>query len=258
MPVAIFEAIKVRWASEICYVQIYRPENNNAIDDQLINELHQILDECEASAKIVVLSGMPEVFCFGADFKAQQTSFSEEETVEKNANALYNLWLKLATGAFISIAQVSGKTNAGGVGFVAACDLVLCQENATFSLSELLFGLMPACVMPFLIRKIGLSKSNYLTLMTQPINAKQAFEWGLVDALDSNVDDLLRKHLLRLRLLPKNGIARYKSYLHELDDVLYQSKAKAIAGNVAVFSDQENQSKIERYINTGLFPWQND
>jgi len=62
------------------------------------------------------------------------------------------LWLRLATVRTVTISHVRGKANAGGIGFVAASDIVLADETAQFSLSELLFGLYPACVLPFLIR----------------------------------------------------------------------------------------------------------
>src|SRR5207248_3090020 len=129
---------------------------------------------------------------------------------------LYELWLQIATAPFVTVAHLRGKTNAGGVGFVAACDIALADATATFSLSELLFGVYPACVMPFLIRRIGFQRAHYLTLMTQPIAVEQAHRWGLVDAYETQSDGLLRKHLLRLRCLSKVAIRRYKGYMTEL------------------------------------------
>jgi polyketide biosynthesis enoyl-CoA hydratase PksH len=223
----------------------------------LIDEFTKVLALCEESIKIVVLEGSPEVFCFGADFKGIQKNLTNvEKHEEQNPEPLYNLWLKLAFGPYITIAHVRGKANAGGVGFVAACDVVLCEEKAVFSLSELLFGLMPACVLPFLIRRMGFSKANYMTLMTQPISAKQAHDWGLVDAYEEKSENLLRKHLLRLRRLSKTGISRYKRYMSTLDEVLVKSKSKALEANIEVFSDQNNMEKIAQYVLTGQFPWE--
>lgn len=248
-----YDTLKVKLKDEICFIQIDRPEENNTINDRLIDEFKTVLDVCEAEAKIVVIEGSPEVFCFGADFKAiNENTSNQEETPEP----LYDVWLQLATGSFVSIAHVRGKANAGGVGFVAACDIVLCEDKAVFSLSELLFGLMPACVLPFLIRRMGFAKANYMTIMTQPINAQQALEWGLVDACEENSKNLLRKHLLRLRRLNKAGVARYKKYMNKLDSLPENSKADAIAANIEVFSDEENVNKIKRFVNTGQFPWE--
>ena len=174
---------------------------------------------------------------------------------EQNPEPLYDLWLKLATGPYITISHVRGKANAGGVGFVAASDIVIASQDAQFSLSELLFGLFPACVLPFLIRRIGFQKAHYLTLMTQPISSQQAHTWGLVDVCDAQSDSLLRKHLLRLRCLSKTGIVRYKRYMNGLYDSLLQSKSLALEANHEVFSDTRNLDGIFRYIEKGKLPW---
>ena len=248
-----YETLQVKLKDEICFIQIYRPEENNTINERLIEEFKTVLEICETAAKIVVVEGLPEVFCFGADFKAiNENTSNQEETPEP----LYDVWLQLATGSFVSIAHVRGKANAGGVGFVAACDIVLCEEKAVFSLSELLFGLMPACVLPFLVRRMGFAKANYLTMMTQPVSAKLALEWGLADACEENSKNLLRKHLLRLRRLNKAGVARYKKYMNKLDSLPEKAKADAIAANIEVFSDEENVNKIKRFVTTGQFPWE--
>ncbi|MFT4924758.1 MAG: polyketide biosynthesis enoyl-CoA hydratase PksH [Phenylobacterium sp.] len=250
-----YDTLQVRFEEDICFIQIDRPEANNTINDQLVVELTQVLALCEDNAKIVVLEGSAEVFCFGADFKELQHTL-ENDAHDQDPGPLYDVWYKLANGPYVTIAHVRGKTNAGGIGFVAACDIVLCEETATFSLSELLFGLMPACVLPFLIRRVGFPKANYMTLMTQPISAKQAQEWGLVDACGANSKNLLRKHLLRLRRLSKPGILRYKRYMNNLDDSLAISKQKALDANVDVFSDADNLAKIVRFVKTGKFPWE--
>jgi polyketide biosynthesis enoyl-CoA hydratase PksH len=252
-----FETIRVRFDGDICFVQIRRPDSDNAINNRLIEELGDALRACEGPVKIVVLEGLPDVFCSGADFKEIQTRF-EDESPEQDPEPLYDLWHRLASGPYITVAHVRGRANAGGIGFVAACDIVLSENKATFSLSELLFGLMPACVLPFLIRRVGFAKANYMALVTQPITAGQAQEWGLVDACAENSDDLLRKQLLRLRRLSKDGIARYKRYACSLDDALRTSKPKALEANMEVFSDPNNLRKIARYVGTGKFPWEAD
>lgn len=257
IPTKTYETILVRFQEDICTIQIHRPEANNTINDCMINEVTEVLGLCIESVKIVVLEGLPDFFCFGADFKEIKKGF-ENHAQEHNPEPLYNLWLQLATGPYITIAHVRGKTNAGGIGFVAACDLVLCEEKSVFSLSELLFGLMPACVLPFLIRRMGFSKSNYMTLMTQPISAQQAQAWGLVDAYEDNSSNLLRKHLLRLRLLSKTGISRYKRYMSKLNESFISAKPEALAANKEVFSDVDNLKLISRYARTGKFPWEID
>jgi polyketide biosynthesis enoyl-CoA hydratase PksH len=252
-----YQTIKVRFQETICFIQFNRPEANNTINDILIEECIQVLALCEESITVVVLEGLPQVFCFGADFKGIQEKVAQgRQEGEQNPEPLYDLWLKLAAGPYVTIAHVRGKANAGGVGFVAACDIVVADETAIFSLSELLFGLMPACVLPFLIRRIGFQKAHYLTLMTQPVSVQQAHTWGLVDMYDAQSESLLRRHLLRLRCLSKTGIKRYKRYMSELNDSLRMCKSPALAANKEVFSDPSNLEKISRFVKTGKFPWE--
>ncbi len=247
-----FETIQVNFDEDICYLQLHRPEANNTINNLLIEECSRVLDQCEAFAKIVVLEGLPDVFCFGADFQDIRKDLAGNPR-HQDPEPLYDVWQQLASGPYITIAHVRGKVNAGGVGFVAACDIVICKDKAVFSLSELLFGLIPACVLPHLIRRIGFAKAHYMTLMTQPISAEQAYKWGLVDVCEENSENALRKHLLRLRRLSKTGISRHKRYMNNLNETLLTSKLKALEANKEVFSDQSNLEKIEHFVKTGTF-----
>lgn len=249
------QTLKVRWQQSICFIQMYRPDAQNAINDTMVDEFIAVVKQCEAEATVVVIEGLPEVFCFGADFAEVQEQH-QSSSASSDPGPLYDLWLKLATGPFISIAHCRGKVNAGGVGFAAACDIVLSDETAVFSLSELLFGLMPACVLPFLARRTGVVKANYMTAMTQPVSAQQAQNWGLVDELEGNSANLLRRHLLRLRRLNKKAVLRYKNYLTQMSNTLQELREPALAANLEVFSDPENRAVIDRYVSTGQFPWE--
>jgi len=252
-----YHTIQVRVDEPVCYLKLYRPEAGNTINNQLVRECRHALELYGQDCSIIVLEGLPEVFCFGADFQDIEKSMAggTGNTEAQDPELLYDLWTELATGSYITIAHVQGKANAGGVGFVSACDIVLADETASFSLSELLFGLFPACVLPFLIRRIGQNKANYMTLLNKPISTQQALSWGLIDACDADSDSLLRKHLLRLRRISKPAITKYKAYMFSLNDSIVQSRLPAIQANSDMFSDADNREKICRYVKTGKFPW---
>jgi len=252
-----YQTINVERQDSVCFLQIDRPEAGNTISSQLVAECHDALDLCEESATVVVLSGTPEVFCMGADFKAIAGATHDTHEQADLPGPLYDLWMRMATGPYVTVSHVRGKANAGGVGFVAASDVVLSDETAQFSLSELLFGLYPACVLPFLIRRIGFQKAHYLTLLAQPVAAKQALEIGLVDAVEPSSDVLLRRHLQRLRRLSKSAIRRYKSYMSGLGAPLREQKSPAVSANQEMFADGGNLRAITRYVEHGVFPWEN-
>jgi polyketide biosynthesis enoyl-CoA hydratase PksH len=235
-------------------IQIFRPEADNSINARLIADAHHALDDAARQERtIIVIEGLPDYFCFGADFAAFG---KQEEAAEYDPERLYDLWSKLSTGPFITIANVRGKVNAGGMGFVAACDIAIADQTAQFSLSELLFGLIPATLMPFLIRKIGFQKAHYLATTTQPITAVQALGCGLVDAYEAQSDSLLRRHLIRLRRLSRRTIVQYKTFMAEVGRLTVDAKSVAVATNRQVFSDPVNIAAIERYMKSGVFPWE--
>lgn len=248
-----YKTLKVRFQDTLCFIEFDRAAANNTINDQLIADFNDVLTVCEASVAVLVISGSPEIFCFGADFA--ELANANSQSIEGPAR-IYDLWLRLATGPYVTVAHVRGKVNAGGVGFVAASDIVLADESAQFSLSEMLFGLYPACVLPFLVRRIGFQRAHYLTLMTHPITALKATEWGLVDACEPQSDILLRRHLLRLRRLSKTSVRKYKAYIAGIYQPLADLKSAAVAANLEVFSDEENLQAIARFVEQGVFPWE--
>lgn len=250
-----YHTLRVRYEEQVCYIQFYRPKANNTINYMMVLELSEVLKECDNSASIVILEGLSDVFCFGADFQEIHDDIANHTESVTDPKFLYELWLKLVTGPYITIAHVRGKANAGGVGFVAACDIVLADCTASFCLSELLFGLYPACVLPFLFQRIGYQRAKYMTLMTLPIGVETAYEWGLVDVYEENSESLLRKHLLRLKRLQKSAIMQYKSYISQLRTNLYKEKEMAVQANVDMFENRQIREWIYQFKEYGKFPW---
>ncbi|KAF1007430.1 MAG: putative polyketide biosynthesis enoyl-CoA hydratase PksH [Luteibacter sp.] len=249
-------AVAVRMDGGVCHIAFDRPEANNAINARLVADCHAALDACEAEASVVVLSGSAETFCFGADFAELSRGVDPFYANFAGPGPMFDLWQRMATGPYVTLSYVRGKVNAGGMGFLGASDIVLADTTARFSLSEMLFGLYPACVMPFLVRRTGFQRAHYLTLSTQPIDASTALAWGLADAIDEQGDMLLRRHLRQLARLSKTAVARYKTYATGLGPDWKAHRERAIQGNLDVFEDPANRAAITRYIDEGLFPWE--
>jgi polyketide biosynthesis enoyl-CoA hydratase PksH len=142
------------------------------------------------------------------------------------------------------------------MGFIGASDIVIADHTVKFSLSELIFGLFPACVLPFLVRRSGFQQAHYLTLMTGSVSAREACQWGLVDVCEADSGASLRRHLLRLRRLPKHGIANYKNYMNKLRNLPFTAESEAVHANKMMFSDPRNLNSIFRYMEEGKFPWE--
>jgi methylglutaconyl-CoA hydratase len=89
---------------------------------------------------------------------------------------------------------VQGAALGGGVGLVCACDIAIAADNATFSVSEARFGILPAVIGPHVVNAVGRRQAKRLALTTARIDAAEALAIGLVqrvagaDALDAAVD----------------------------------------------------------------------
>lgn len=242
--------IDVKFTEQICTIQFYRPKANNTINRQMVEELFEVIEECEKKVKIVVFEGNENYFCFGADFNSgEDNQFSKGKT-------LYDLWLKIAKAPFIAVSHIIGRVNAGGMGFVACSDIAIAGKRATFSLSELLFGLYPAMVIPFLIRRIGFQHTNYMTLMTKPFSSEEALRLGLVDSVNENSKLILGQHIARLKNIPADGIRGYKQYANLCYEQLYLLKDIAIEKNQSIFSSELVMERIRRYTTEGIYPWE--
>ena len=248
-----YSTLRVSQRGKATFITFDRVDAGNAINAAMVDDFGRALARCREESVVVVLEGAPDVFCIGADFAAIAQDGDDRASAPQDPRPLYEVWRTLATGPFVTVAHVRGRTNAGGVGFAAACDIVVADDKATFAL---LFGLLPACVLPFLIRRIGAQRAKYMTLMTQPVDARTAHEWGLVDAYAENSEQLLRKHLLRLGCLTRKTVSRYKQLDSELDGALARGEAPAVRANLDVFSDVDNIAGIRRYVESGLFPWE--
>ncbi len=251
-----YTTIKVSEQKGALTIQLYRPEANNSINATLMKEIRTALAHAESNneIKVVILEGRPDNLCTGMDFKAVSDG-SSEALMGGDSNEYYEALKYFSLCSKIIIAKVEGKVNAGGIGLVAASDIVVADTKATFGLSEALFGLLPACVMPFLIRRIGYQKALWMTLTTQGISAERAFQIGLVDELSTNVHDTVRKNLLRLTRLETDTIKDLKEYISKLWIINEQTQKLAVDKITSLIGSEKVQSNIKNFIQNGKFPW---
>ncbi len=251
-----YQTLKISYQDVVQRIQIYRPESNNSINSQLTMELLSALQAAEAEevVKVVILEGLPDVFCTGMDF--EEVATAKQFDPKASANGYYNILKQMSQSSKVILSLVRGKVQAGGVGLVAASDLVIADETATFVLSELLFGLLPACVLPFLIRRVGFQKAYRLALTTQAISASEAEKWGLIDEYGSNTNQLISKYIRRLKYLPSSGVKELKNYINQLWIIQAETQDLAVNEISSLIAEPTVQEKIKRFQKEGLFPWQ--
>jgi polyketide biosynthesis enoyl-CoA hydratase PksH len=253
-----FETIIVQEAPRQLIITISRPHQGNSINSTLIRELGAALDLAERlpECRTVVIEGAPGLFCTGMDFQ-EVAANSEIETGESVRISEYLRLLKRFTlFSKVIVCRLDGKVIAGGVGFVAASDIVISTERTELSLSEALWGLLPCCVIPFLIRRVGFQKAYWMTLTTKPISAREAHAIHLVDELTDHLDEALRKLTLRLNLLDDGIIVDMKRYFQKMSGITPEIEQAATTEFARLAAQPRVQQNIADYVTRRVFPWE--
>jgi methylglutaconyl-CoA hydratase len=184
----------------VARLTLARPEVHNAFDDTLIAALTMSLEELAASAAVraVVLAADGKSFSAGADLNWMKAMAGYDEARNlADARALSRLLWTLDRLPKPTIGRVQGAALGGGVGLVACCDIVVASRQASFALSEVKLGLIPATIGPYVVAAIGERACRRYFLTAERIGAEEALRLGLVhrvveaEALDRAVEETL-------------------------------------------------------------------
>jgi methylglutaconyl-CoA hydratase len=168
----------------VARITLDRPDVRNAFDEIMIEELHRVCDELAArdDVRVVVLTGAGNVFCAGADLNWMKkvAKYTYEENLE-DARYFARMMEKLYRLPKATVAMVNGPCMGGGVGLVSTCDVVVASTDAVFALREILLGIAPATISPYVLRKIGERWAHDYFLTGRKFDAERGREIGLVD-----------------------------------------------------------------------------
>jgi methylglutaconyl-CoA hydratase len=184
----------------IGWITLDRPEVRNALSSELMEAVGDGIDAFEAddAVRAVVIAGAGPAFCAGADLRSMRQSRDKDADDNKSdAHRMGGLFHRVASCRKPVVARVHGPAIGGGVGLMAACDIVVAAAGTRFQFSEVRLGIVPAVISPFCIRRLGEMKAMRLFLTGEPIDAAKALEYGLVDvvAADGELDGAVDKVL---------------------------------------------------------------
>jgi methylglutaconyl-CoA hydratase len=186
-----YETVDIEIRERVAWVALSRPDVRNAFNEVMIQELIHVLDDVEGDdgIRVLVLTGKGRAFCAGADLNwmKKMKNFTTEENYA-DALELAELMYKLYNLRKPTIAMVNGASIGGSNGLVAACDMAVASHRAEFSLSEVKIGLVPACIGPYLLKKVGEGACRELFLSGERISAYQAKQLGLVNDVVTHVN----------------------------------------------------------------------
>jgi methylglutaconyl-CoA hydratase len=215
---AEYETITFETRGPAVWITLDRDDVRNAFNGRMLDDLLAAFAEAPKvpGGRVVVLTGTGSAFCAGADLNWMRAvrDFTYEQNLEESLKvaavmrAVYECPLP-------TIARVNGPAIGGGAGLVACCDLAVAAEGARFSLSEVKLGLIPSCISPYVIKKIGQGAAREFFLTGERIGAEKARDIGFVNAVaaEGDLDVVVAKWVSQLVTSGPVAIAKCKELI---------------------------------------------
>jgi len=184
----------------VATLTLNRPEVHNAFNAELVARLSEAIDQVAVQgARVLVLTGVGQSFSAGADLNWMRGMAAAGERENRDdARRLAAMLRRLDQLPCPTIARINGHAFGGGVGLIACCDLAVALEHASFGLTEVRLGLVPATISPFVVPRIGINHARRYMLTGERMDAETARRIGLITdivtpaQLDGHIEDLIQ------------------------------------------------------------------
>lgn len=226
------EPVHLEVSGGIATITLDSPHNRNALSRALVDGLEQHLASALADdrARLIVLAHTGPVFCSGADLKEARSGGGGGSSGP--GGGLVGILKTIWNSPKPVVARVGGPTRAGGIGLVAACDISVAADTATFAFSEVRLGLIPAIISVVILPRIGLTKGMELFLTGDTFNAVEGARIGLLNAAvpEDKLDEAVAAYTSSILKGAPNALSGCKRLVREvpgmtLDDAFAQTAA---------------------------------
>jgi methylglutaconyl-CoA hydratase len=252
-------------ARGVATLTLNRPELHNAFDDRLIAELTRELHalRTDSQVRVMVLAATGKSFSAGADLNWMQrmAEYSWEQNLA-DAQALAELLRTLNTLPKPTLVKVQGPAYGGGVGLVACCDIAIAVATASFSLSEVKLGLIPAVISPYVVSAIGERQARRYFLTGERFSAVEAQRIGLVHEVvaPEGLDNAVAERLEALASSGPAAMVAAKELIHAVsrgpvDTALIEDTARRIAN---IRTSAEGREGLAAFLNKRRPAWYKD
>jgi methylglutaconyl-CoA hydratase len=178
-----YQTIETTLENDVFTIWLNRPDLHNAFNKTMLLELTECFETVDQEQAIyILLRGKGKSFCAGVDLNwMKSVSQNSYELNYEESLLLSKCFYTIYTCPKPTIAVVHGVALGGANGLLSACDMAYCVDDAVFSLSEVKIGIVPACISPYVIKRVGEYGAKELMLTGRRINGKEAESFRLVN-----------------------------------------------------------------------------
>jgi methylglutaconyl-CoA hydratase len=257
-----YDTLEISVAGKVATITLNRPDVRNAFNEDAIADLTMAFDEVsqDGDVRAIVLAANGPAFCAGADLNwmKKMAGYTPAEN-EADALRLADMLRTIYFSPKPVVAKVQGDCYAGGMGLVAACDIVVAAEGVHFCLSEVKLGLIPATISPYVIKAMGEQAARRYFLTAERFDAQAARRLGLAHEvvpaaqLDASVGNIVAA----LAANSPNAVREAKKLVRDIagvpiDDVLLADTAERIA---AIRASAEGREGVASFLEKRKPAW---
>jgi enoyl-CoA hydratase/carnithine racemase len=230
--------VELKIEGGVARIFLNRNEKVNALDSQLLALLLQAIQKAGANGdtRAVLLGGHGRAFCGGAD--VDELSRLTEATAGAFVERIHRVCQAIRELAVPVVARLHGAVIGAGLEIAAACDLRIAAEGTKFSMPEVRLGIPSVVEAALLPRLIGSGRAAWLVLTGEPIDARRAYEWGLVEEIGG--DDAVERVVRNILAGDPQALKLQKELLQLWDEApLATSVAKSIERFVQAYASKD-------------------
>jgi methylglutaconyl-CoA hydratase len=248
--------------NSIALITLNRPDRRNALDAEMVAELHAAIRAIESddATRVVVLAAEGPAFCAGADLEYLR-NLNSASTLENYADsvALRDMFYALRMCSRPTIAKVHGPALAGGCGLALACDIVVASDDARFGFPEVRIGFIPAIVMKLLVERVGMGNAREILFRGSVVGPDVAQQLGMInyvvgpDELNTMAERLAYE--IAEKISPE-AVRLTKQLLAEIEPMsLRESVVHAAAFNTIGRNTEAFRKGVNSFLNKEKLVW---
>ena len=235
-------------------ITLNNPKKCNVINPDLIylfQEHFHALSE-DSNVDVIIINGNGKHFCAGADLNhMNKMASSSESENQRDALWLSQLFELIYSASKPTICCAHGHVFGGGLGIMAASDIVIADPNSSFCFPEVKIGLIPATIAIFILQRIGYQHAKRLMLTADIFDSKYAMHIGLADKISSE-DEVLNAGLkiaAQLKNNDKKAIMATKKLLNTLQPIDKDQLTQAADLLAQIRTTDTTRDKITAFLN---------
>lgn len=230
------ELVHLDVAGGVGTITLDSPSNRNALSRRLVADLDRQLTAALAdpSVRIIVLTGNGPAFCAGADLKERRAA---GPAAAQGPGGVVPILAAMWEAPKPILGRINGPARAGGIGLVAACDIAVAVESATFAVNEVRIGVIPAVISVVVVPKIGATRAMELFLTGDQFDARAAVAYGLLNAVapDSRLDEVVGRYVSSLLKGAPAALAGCKRLVRDVSTLPMEAAFQEMAERSARF-----------------------